>query len=146
VSPLASAARLNKRYQQSGTENLLRKSQLTKRSQDGEALVVGDRGLRAAVNYSNFERIDEKDAGYVVAVIPGGGYRAQYKNGDGTFFDEPVLAWKICSLGYFSPVTIGSDGLDDNPQHSGNFVGIIRPDETCDQGKLIDDCEPGGSK
>ncbi|MBD9703402.1 hypothetical protein IHE56_15190 [Streptomyces sp. ID01-12c] len=65
----------------------------------------------------------------VVAAIPGGGWRIQHRDDDGTTLDSPVLAWIFYVDGTCKPVDIDPTGWCDNPLTDSNFVRVYHPDE-----------------
>lgn len=98
---------------------------------DGNAMIVSKDGrLVAAAGYPNFIRVEEKQHGdgKIVAVIPGGGCFAEFEDKDGAYC-MPVIAWKIDEFGWFTPITIDSDGVEDDPTENKNFKRILNPED-----------------
>ncbi|MFI6530170.1 hypothetical protein [Streptomyces uncialis] len=95
---------------------------------EGQALVVDERSGRLvpANNGRTFTGLSE--GGHpVVAAIPGGGWSARYKNSDGTFLVDPLVAWTVRSDGTLIPVDTDTTGLCDDATAMGNFDGLVAP-------------------
>ncbi|MGA4979329.1 hypothetical protein [Streptomyces cinereoruber] len=95
---------------------------------EGQALVVDERTgqLVPANNGRAFVGLSEGEHP-VVAAIPGGGWSARYKEEDGTFLVDPLVAWTIRSNGTLAPVDTDPTGLCDDPTTMGNFDGLVAP-------------------
>ncbi|MFE0201248.1 hypothetical protein ACFWZS_30850 [[Kitasatospora] papulosa] len=96
---------------------------------EGQALVVDERSGRLvpANNRRTFTGLSE--GGHpVVAAVPGGGWGARYKNDDGTFTVDPLVAWTVRSDGTLTPVDTDATGVCDDPTAMGNFDGLIAPE------------------
>ncbi|MFF4425043.1 hypothetical protein ACFY04_30450 [Streptomyces sp. NPDC001549] len=94
---------------------------------DGHPLVVGrNNTLCRADCWSNYEDVCPEN-GPVVAAIPGGGWRAQFKDGD-DIFTMPVVAWLITDDGFCRPTSADTQGFCDDPRDSVNFVQLIEPE------------------
>ncbi|MFD8288011.1 hypothetical protein ACFV2B_07225 [Streptomyces lavendulae] len=93
---------------------------------EGEALVVDERNGRLvpANNGRTFTGLSE--GGHpVVAAIPGGGWSARYKNQDGSFTVDPLVAWTVRSDGTLTPVDTDTTGVCDDPTTMGNFDSLV---------------------
>ncbi|MET9810867.1 hypothetical protein [Streptomyces halstedii] len=95
---------------------------------EGQALVVDERSGRLvpANDRRTFTGLSE-GVHPVVAAIPGGGWSARYKNEDGTFTMDPLVAWTVRSNGTLAPVDTDPTGLCDDPTTMGNFDGLVAP-------------------
>ncbi|MCX4971048.1 hypothetical protein OHA98_41280 [Streptomyces sp. NBC_00654] len=95
---------------------------------EGQALVVDERSGRLvpADSGRNFTGLSE-GGHLVVAAIPGGGWSARYKNEDGTFTVDPLVAWTVRSDGILTPVDTDTAGLCDDVTTMGNFDGLVAP-------------------
>jgi hypothetical protein len=95
---------------------------------EGEALVVDERSGRLvpANNGRTFVGLSE-GTHPVVAAIPGGGWSARYKNEDGTFNVDPLVAWTVRSNGTLTPLDTDATGWCDDPTTVGNFDGLVAP-------------------
>lgn len=99
---------------------------------DGAPLVIPDshkqaRRLQRATDYGNFSHVAPADSP-TVAALPGGGWRVEYKNDDGTLWSAPLVAWHIRASGETIPIDCDSTGYADNPTDSSNFVRIFHPE------------------
>lgn len=95
---------------------------------EGRALVVDERSGRLvpANNGPTFAGISE--GGHpVVAAIPGGGWSARFKNRDGTFTVDPLVAWTVRSDGTLTPVDTDATGVCEASTVMGNFDGVVGP-------------------
>ncbi|MFE1299849.1 hypothetical protein [Streptomyces sp. NPDC058731] len=94
----------------------------------GVALVVDtERGVRRPVtDYPDFSHLARADQ--VVAALPGGGWRAYWKDEgpDGGPLTEPVLAWLITSTGSATAITVDATAHVDNADSADR---LIPPDE-----------------
>ncbi|GAA2955051.1 hypothetical protein [Streptomyces enissocaesilis] len=93
---------------------------------EGQALVVDERNGRLvpANNGRTFTGLSE--GGHpVVAAIPGGGWSARFKNQDGTFTVDPLVAWTVRSDGILTPVDTDTTGVCDDPTAMSNFDGLV---------------------
>jgi hypothetical protein len=99
-------------------------------SDEGSAMVADHKSgrLREASSYSNFAGIAQADPA-TVGVIPGGGWRAEYRDDDGQSVSEPVLAWMVRGDGSCIPAAVDSTGFADDPTDASNFVCLYHPDE-----------------
>lgn len=98
--------------------------------EDGYPLVTGKHGrLVVAGSYGNFLYVTEADGGHVVAAIPGGGWRAAWKQNDGTEFVEPVLAWLVQADGIVKPVSADVEGDVDVIEGDPDRVRLIAPNQ-----------------
>ncbi|MFC7933961.1 hypothetical protein [Streptomyces cinereoruber] len=95
---------------------------------EGQALVADERSgqLVPANNGRTFTGLSEGEYP-VVAAIPGGGWGARFKEEDGTFLVDPLVAWTIRSDGTLTPIDTDSTGLCDDPTTVSNFDGIVAP-------------------
>ncbi|WP_331736549.1 hypothetical protein OG426_54770 (plasmid) [Streptomyces canus] len=95
---------------------------------DGQALIVDERTGRLvpASNDGSFLGVSEGQHP-VVAAIPGAGWRARYKNPDGTTTTDPLLAWIVRSDGSLTPIDTDLTGLADDVTGVGNFDGLEPP-------------------
>ncbi|MEW2049883.1 hypothetical protein [Streptomyces sp. NPDC005476] len=90
----------------------------------GVALVVDPkRGTRRPVTeYPDFSHLEQADQ--VVAVVPGGGWRAYWKdeglsNGPLT---EQVLAWLVTARGRATPITVDAHGHVDDAESADRLI------------------------
>lgn len=74
----------------------------------------------------------------VVAAIPGGGWRIEYKDDDGTPLISPVLAWAIHADGTCKPIDVDPSGWCDDPLTAANFIRVYHPDEEEQQLRAAD--------
>ncbi|MFH0244441.1 hypothetical protein ACGRHY_18955 [Streptomyces sp. HK10] len=97
---------------------------------DGNPLVVdGKTGrLRDAGSWSNYVGVHEGEP-VVVAALPGDGWRAEYRDDDGTVHSSPVVAWLVYDDGSVKPADTDRDGYVDFPTTVSNFVRIYRPEQ-----------------
>jgi hypothetical protein len=90
----------------------------------GTALVVDpQRGaLRPVTDYPDFSHLERADQ--VVAAIPGGGWRAYWKDeGPGkTPLTEQVLAWLITAKGRATPITVDANGHVDDAEDADRLI------------------------
>ncbi|MFF6859915.1 hypothetical protein ACFY9H_31610 [Streptomyces bacillaris] len=95
---------------------------------EGQALVVDERSGRLVPANDRRTFIGLSEGGQpVVAAIPGGGWSARYKNEDGTFTVDPLVAWTVRSDGTFAPIDTDTTGLCDDPTASSSFDGLVAP-------------------
>lgn len=95
---------------------------------EGQALVVDERSGRLVPADSGRTFTGLSEGGHpVVAAIPGGGWSARYKNQDGTFTVDPLVAWTVRSDGVLTPVDTDTTGLCDDVTTMGNFDGLVVP-------------------
>ncbi|MEU2554623.1 hypothetical protein ABZ589_23605 [Streptomyces sp. NPDC013313] len=90
----------------------------------GLALVVDpQRGTRRAVtDYTDFSHLERADQ--VVAAIPGGGWRAYWKDegpNDGPL-TEQVLAWLVTAKGRATPITVDTQGHVDDAESADRLI------------------------
>jgi len=93
----------------------------------GAALVADAKSGRLvdATSYSNFVRVTPADPA-VVGVIPGGGWHAEFDDGD--IGSTPVLAWLVSADGSCAPIASDADGSAFDPTEIGNFVRVKAPE------------------
>ncbi|GAA3256010.1 hypothetical protein [Streptomyces lavendulae] len=97
---------------------------------DGHPLVVGrDNTLCRASSWGNYHDVD-LSAARVVAVIPGAGWRGEYKNDDGEVFTWPITAWSISADGHCTPLAVDALGDTDDARDSENFLRLIPPGDS----------------
>lgn len=94
---------------------------------DGTPLVLGDGALVSAERYRNFIGLVEADAP-VVAALPGGEWRAEFKDDDGTIHSTPLLSWNVRADGTATPIVAGSDGDVYDPCEVSNFSRLYIPE------------------
>ncbi|MFC9948478.1 hypothetical protein [Streptomyces pratensis] len=95
---------------------------------EGQALVVDERSGRLvpANNGRTFTGLSE--GGHpIVAAIPGGGWSARFKNQDGTFTVDPLVAWTVRSDGTLTPIDTDYTGECQPSTAMGNFDGLVAP-------------------
>jgi hypothetical protein len=95
---------------------------------DGHALVAGDRTLVRADSWTNFADLCEGTA-KVIAAFPGGDWKAEFRNDDGSVFSCPITAWVVKDDGDCTPLHADGEGWCDNPSEAGNFVRLYHPDD-----------------
>ncbi|MEU5557948.1 hypothetical protein AB0H47_17745 [Streptomyces globisporus] len=78
---------------------------------EGQALVVDERSGRLvpANNGRTFTGLSKGEYP-VVGAIPGGGWSVRFKSPDGTFTEDPLVAWTVRSDGTLTPVDTDSEG------------------------------------
>ncbi|MEU6344458.1 hypothetical protein ABZ883_26320 [Streptomyces sp. NPDC046977] len=100
---------------------------------NGTAQVVDEKTghLRDANSYTNFADLVPVALAPVVAAIPGGGWRVEYRDDEdeGRTFSEPVLAWQIRADGDCVPLTVDATGYACDPCDGANFVRVFLPAE-----------------
>ena len=94
---------------------------------EGAPLVAGKQGLVAADTYTNFHDVVPAKKP-VVAVLPGVGWVAEYKDGDDTV-SWPVVCWTIDAAGEMTPLAADISGYCDDATSSADFIRLYRPDE-----------------
>ncbi|MER7043025.1 hypothetical protein ACIF6H_35050 [Streptomyces microflavus] len=95
---------------------------------EGQALVVDERSGRLVPANNGRPFIGLSEGGHpVVAAIPGGGWSARYKDEDGTFTVDPLVAWTVRSDGTLTPIDTDTTGLCDDPTASSSFDGLVAP-------------------
>lgn len=96
---------------------------------EGQALVVDERRGRlvpADKGGRTFTGLSE--GGHpVVAAIPGGGWSVRFKNEDGTFTVDPLVAWTVRSDGTLTPIDTDTSGVCDASTSMGNFDSLVAP-------------------
>ncbi len=99
----------------------------------GVALVVDPRrGTRRPVtDYPDFSHLEHADQ--VVAAIPGGGWRAYWKDEgpDNGPLTEQVLAWLVTAKGRATPITVDAYGHVDDAEGADR---LVPPGESEDEG------------
>ncbi|MFE9797044.1 hypothetical protein ACFYRL_35590 [Streptomyces goshikiensis] len=114
--------------QEDGGRTVYRSKPVIAWDDEGQALVVDERSGRLvpANNGRAFTGLSE--GGHpVVAAIPGGGWSARYKNQDGTYTVDPLVAWTVRSDGTLTPIDTDTTGLCDDVTATGNFDGLVPP-------------------
>ncbi|WP_101258486.1 hypothetical protein [Streptomyces barkulensis] len=90
----------------------------------GTALVVDpQRGaLLPVTDYPDFSHLEPADQ--VVTAIPGGGWRAYWKDEgpDKTPLTEQVLAWLITAKGRATPITVDATGYVDDAEDADRLI------------------------
>jgi hypothetical protein len=90
----------------------------------GTALVVDPKrgALRAVTDYEDFSHLERADQ--VVAAVPGGGWRVQWKEEGpgGTPLTEQVLAWLITSQGRATAITVDAQGHVEDADGADAFI------------------------
>ncbi|MFE7579487.1 hypothetical protein ACFU5Z_32545 [Streptomyces sp. NPDC057521] len=95
---------------------------------EGQALVVDERSGRLVPANNDRMFIGLSEGGHpVVAAIPGGGWSARFKNEDGTFSVDPLVAWTVRSDGAVIPIDTDISGVCDASTATSNFDGLIAP-------------------
>ncbi|MDJ1645404.1 hypothetical protein [Streptomyces pakalii] len=95
---------------------------------EGQALVADERSGRLvpANNGRTFTGLSE--VGHpVVGAIPGGGWGVRFKNSDGTFTEDPLVAWTVRSDGTLTPIDTDSLGECQPSTAMSNFDGLVAP-------------------
>ena len=97
----------------------------------GAAMVLDTRRgcLVQADSYTNFDAVVSADSTSIVGAIPGGGWRAEYRQDDGSTLSTPVVAWNVRADGGLDPICVDPDGLTGDPTDDTNFVRLYLPDE-----------------
>ncbi|MDX3235682.1 hypothetical protein PV392_08275 [Streptomyces sp. ME03-5709C] len=97
---------------------------------DGTALVPDEKTgrLRAADSYSNFAGVAPAKVP-AVGILPGGTWRAEFRDDDGGVVSNPVLAWLVHADGSCVPTVADADGYADDPTTASNFVRLFQPEE-----------------
>jgi hypothetical protein len=65
----------------------------------------------------------------VTAALPANGWRAVYKDLDGSFITTQVIGWLVHADGSVQPRDVGSDGAVSNPKSCANFIQLLEPGE-----------------
>lgn len=90
----------------------------------GTALVVDPKrgAMRPVTDYEDFSHLEKADQ--VVAAVPGGGWRAHWKDeGPGkTPLTEQVVAWLITSQGRATAITMDAHGHVDDADSADAFI------------------------
>ncbi|MFI9747602.1 hypothetical protein [Streptomyces sp. NPDC052494] len=90
----------------------------------GTALVVDPKrgALRPVTDYVDFSHMERADQ--VVAAVPGGGWRAHWKDEGpgGTPLTEQVLAWLITSQGRATAITVDAQGHVEDADGADAFI------------------------
>ncbi|MFD8956559.1 hypothetical protein ACWFRT_33555 [Streptomyces anulatus] len=95
---------------------------------EGQALVVDERSGRLvpANNGRTFTGLSEGEHP-VVGAVPGAGWSVRFKNSDGTFTEDPLVAWTVRSDGTFTPVDTDAEGECQPSTAMANFDGLVAP-------------------
>ncbi|MFH8470580.1 hypothetical protein [Streptomyces sp. NPDC017991] len=115
-------------------ENAGHKHYTTKRviawDEDGHPLVIGRDGasLIRASSWSNFHDVVPVDPP-VVAALPGAGWRAEFRDEDGSLSSNPLTAWLVYADGNIKPADVDLTGEADDPTTVSNFVRLYHPSE-----------------
>lgn len=94
---------------------------------EGHPLVVRDGRLQGADSRPGYVGLRAARAP-AVAVLSGGGWRAEFRNDDGTTTSRPLLAWTIRADGSCSPLDADTLGRGDDPTGNAAFVRVYHPD------------------
>jgi hypothetical protein len=96
----------------------------------GNPLVVDEKTgrLRDASAWRNYVGVQEADP-VVVGAVPGGEWRVEYRNDDGTVHSSPIVAWLVYDDGSVKPTDSDGTGYVDDPTTVGNFTRIYHPSE-----------------
>jgi hypothetical protein len=90
----------------------------------GVALVVDPKGgtRRPVTDYPDFSHLEQADQ--VAAAIPGGGWRAYWKDEgpDNGPLTEQVLAWLITAKGRATPITVDALGHVDDAEGADRLI------------------------
>ncbi|WAE70649.1 hypothetical protein OUQ49_33345 (plasmid) [Streptomyces cavourensis] len=117
------------RYEQEeGGRTVYRSKPVIAWDDEGQALVVDERSGRLvpANNGRTFTGLSE--GGHpVVGAIPGGGWSVRFKNDDGTFTEDPLVAWTVRSDGTLTPIDTDSEGECQPSTAISNFEGLVAP-------------------
>jgi hypothetical protein len=98
---------------------------------DDQPLVVDDEThrLERAGRFSNYEGISDTigAAPPYTAVMPGGGWRVEFTNKDGSVYDVPLVGWATKGRCHRS-LTVDSEGIVDDLDHYGAdpYLGDFR--------------------
>lgn len=68
----------------------------------------------------------------VVAALPGGGWRARFKEDDGSRHVWPIVCWLVRADGSCTPVDVDCYGIQGDPTESSNFDRLLGPDDADD--------------
>ncbi|WP_051722500.1 hypothetical protein [Streptomyces albus] len=98
---------------------------------DGTPLVVDEKTgrLRDASSWRNYAGVHEGEPA-VIAALPGNGWRAEYRNDDGSVHSSPIVAWLVYDDGSVKPADTDGDAYVDFPTTVSNFTRIYHPTET----------------
>lgn len=97
---------------------------------DGAALVVDEKSgrLRRASNWPNLHSVGPVVLPPVVAALPADGWRAVYREDDGTESEDPVFAWMVRAGGWVFPVVVDPlTGSSHNPTEVKGFIHLTHP-------------------
>lgn len=88
-------------------------------------VVTDDHRLDRADRYANFDGLDETvdpDGASYSAIMPAGGWRAEFTNKDGSVFDDPLVGWALKNDGAVVALTTDPEGLvDDLDGYAGKY-------------------------
>lgn len=110
----------------------------------GIALVADEKAGRLveANSYANFAGLTP--AGSVVAaVLPGGGWHAEFSQG-GITTTDPVLAWQVDADGSTRALISDADGTAFDPSEAENFVRVLPPGGLAVEGAPRSEASGGG--
>jgi hypothetical protein len=102
---------------------------------DGHPLVIDDSGKRdktrlvRADSWTNYDGMTET-AGPITALLPAGGWRVEYTEGDGTTWSEPLVGWGLKGDSIIVPLATDCDGYVDDFDHHRGTYRIYHPDAT----------------
>jgi hypothetical protein len=104
--------------------------------EDGHPLVIGgdSYSLVRASGWSNFHDVVAADPP-VVAALPGAGWRAEFRDDDGSLDSVPLTAWLVYADGNIKPADVESSGEADDPTTVSNFVRLFHPSEEAQESK-----------
>lgn len=97
-------------------------------SDDGSALVAQAGKLVPATDVDGCIGFFESSLPQDVGVVPGGGWRAEVTEEDGTVWSAPVVAWMIKDGGWAVPVVGDLQGYARHPKHLGRPCRLYHPD------------------
>jgi hypothetical protein len=102
---------------------------------DGHPLVIDENGKRnktqliRADSWANYDGMADDPHPPITAIMPGGGWRVEWTDSDGTIWSEPLVGWGLKG-GSVVPLSTDCDGLvDDFDLVSGKWR-IYHPDAT----------------
>ena len=103
---------------------------------DGHPLVIDGTGkldktrLIRADSYNNYDGMAEDPHPPITALLPDGGWRAEFTDTDGTKSSEPLVGWGLRVDGSVVPLTTDSAGFVDDFDGLSQEYRIYHPDTT----------------
>jgi hypothetical protein len=102
---------------------------------DGHPLVIDEDGRRdktrliRADAYGNYDGMAEDPHPPITALLPAGGWRAEFTDDDGVTWSMPLVGWGLKG-GAVVPLTTDTDGMVEDFDHYGGKYRIYHPDAT----------------